>query len=208
MRLASVVFLAVLVLPAPWCAAQRKETIFHRSAPAGAPPSPRQPAGEAGAPDAGDINGNLYTNPFFGFSYALPVSLTTVTDIMDGQQDLEQRAFVLLSLQAEGGAHPAALVIAADKLLPNSAPTAAAAYLKHLGEVAAKQGAEPLGTRELTIGGRKFLRADFRRTQPSPGFQSAVVGLRRGYVLIFNFAAASQPEMEALVGSLVTLKFR
>jgi hypothetical protein len=190
----------------------KNETIFHRHQTA--PPPEQKPLGTPGGPDVGDIHGDLYTNQFFGFSYTLPATLTTVTDVMEGQEDLAQRAFVLLSLESDvdPGERPAALAIIADKI-PAAVDTSPLTYMKELAQIAAKRGGQPVGAvRETIFGGVKFFRQDFAYAagnvaQAVPGFQTTVVTQRRGYALIFNFAAATQAEMDELVQSLTSLKF-
>jgi hypothetical protein len=201
------------------CAAQqpprknKNETIFHRHETA--PPAEQTPATTRGEPDAGDIHGDLYTNQFFGFSYTLPAALTTVTDIAAGQEDLSQRAFLLLSLESDvdPGERPEALAIIADKIPAAPATGLPPTYMKQLADIAAKRGGQPVGSvREETFGGVKFQRQDFEypagnAAQAPPGFQSTVVTPRRGYALIFNFAAATREQIDKLVQSLGSLKF-
>ncbi len=177
-------------------------------APKSAPAEPQSPA-----PDDGSINGQLYTSEYFSFAYTLPAHLEVNDDFMAGQEDATGQTFVLLA--AYGPAPEAGrregVVLMADRIDVSSSRDGdawAAAYLQELSRVLVAQGGEPVGAiREYSFGGQKFFRADFKRNGPDPGFQSLLVTLRRGYVLGFDFVAASESQADKLVESLNSIRF-
>jgi len=166
------------------------------SAPALAPQS-------AVEPDEGSLDGNTYTSDFFRFSYNFPSGFEVDDDFLQGREDESRSTFVLLAAYGpfnESNQRPV-VVLMADK----NATTLEGYLAKLTREVAQKQGFEVLRTPyPVMIGGRKFLRADFRKQQV---LQSALFTLEGQYLLGFNLAAPSASEMEKLNLSLNSVTF-
>jgi hypothetical protein len=206
-RLATITILLLAVAAAAQTTAPGSGTNSPPSAATkpGATHAPHQPAAAAPAVDEGRLNGNLYTNQFFHFSFALPSGFEVDEEFMEGTEDESHATFVLLAAygpaQSDGRS---VLVLMADKV-PGTALSAGAFLEKVTREYAQKHGFEVLDPgHEVLLGGRKFLRADYRKEGRS---QSAVFTLLRGYAVGFSLAAPDAAAMAQLNQSLAGLKF-
>ncbi len=180
------------------------------------PPAAQKPAAPNAAgtveplPDEGTVKDDTYTSDYFNFTYTFPEHLELDEQFMEGREDVSGQAVVLLAAygpSAQPGRREG-VVISADRL--DAAPAAdwASVYFQSIGKLLAAQDAQRVGpTREYDFDGHKFYRADFQRGGDSPGVQSVLVTLRRGYVLSFDFAAVTAAECDQLIQSLNSLHF-
>ncbi|MFB3814642.1 MAG: hypothetical protein ACE14L_11070 [Terriglobales bacterium] len=197
--------LAVLLLSA---AAALAQTSSSKPAAKPAPAKPQSAAPQSPAPDDGTLDGALYTSDYFGFSYTIPEFLEVNEDFMQGQEDASRRSFVLLALEgaAAQAGYQDVLVLSADRNVYPNVKTAADYLAKTTREHFQPRGFEVIApARNITLGGRTFSRIDYRKGEI---YQTVIAGLMRGYIVMFTLAAPSSDELERMVGSLNTLKFR
>lgn len=177
--------------------------------PATQPPRKTQPA--AILPDEGTVIGNRYTSKYFGFTYTFPEQLKIMEDLMQGEEDASQQAFVLLAAYGatEDGKTKQGIVVMADRRQENPAGANwAPKYFDILAQALQAHDAQRVGAvQEYSFAEKKFYRGDFHRTGPDEGYQTILLTLRRGYVLGFQFVAPSEKDIDRLITSLNTLKF-
>ena len=172
---------------------------------------PKRAQPQTALPDEGTVTGNRYTSEYFGFTYTFPEQFEVMEDLMQGEEDATKQAFVLLAVYsgAEEGKTRQGVVVMADRLQENSAGgNWAPKYFDTLAQPLQAHGAQRIGTvREYRFGEKKFYRGDFHRTGPDEGYQTILITLRQGYVLGFQFVAASEKEIDRLLTTLATLNF-
>lgn len=181
--------------------------------PAAPPTAPKKTAPKQGAgtpnasgavdPDEGSVENGVYTSDFFHFSYTLPEGFEVDEDFQSAEEDQSNTAFVLLAAQGplSGEDRRDMVVIMAD----HDAASAEAYVDKVQRDYAQKQGFEVLKpTYAVTLGGKPFYRADFRKEGT---YQTAVFTVLKGYAVGFSIAAPNGDEMNTLLASLDSVKF-
>jgi hypothetical protein len=166
------------------------------------PGAPKSPA-TAPDPDEGSLDNGIYTSDFFRFTYTLPEGFEVDEEFLADLEDQSKTTFVLLAAQGplSGEDRRNVVVIMAD----TEATTADAYIAKVTRDYAQKQNFEVLRPAyEITVGGKPFYRADFRKEGT---FQTAVFTVLKGYAVGFTMAAPNQEAMQALVDSLNSVQF-
>jgi hypothetical protein len=173
------------------------------AAPGASAPRTTKPATTAPDPDEGSIDNGVYTSDFFRFAYTLPEGFDVDEQFLADVEDQSNSTFVLLAAQGplSGEDRRDMVVIMADR----EATTPQAYVQKVTNDYAQKQGFEiSKPAYPVTIGGKEFYRADFRKEGT---YQTAVFTVLNGYALGFTLAAPNQDAMTALVDSLNSVKF-
>jgi len=156
----------------------------------------------------GTSTDGIYRNVFFGFSYKVPFGWVDRTDRMQNESESGQSA-VLIALferppEAAGDSINSAIVIAAETMSSYPGLKTADEYVARVTELTTAKGFKPAGDPQETImGGRKFVRADFKREMGSlTMYQSTLVMISKGYIVSFTFIGGSEDAVEKLIASL------
>jgi hypothetical protein len=162
--------------------------------------------------DAGSTtDGNNYHSNYFNFTYHLPDGFVTGTE--QYRQGIEELSgvhgstdtFILLHaeqrLAPDAGVN-AAITIMADRLSRYPKGATEKDYLRHLVTQSLKGQGDALreGT-EIYVSGHGFFRADYKVN--GHGYQTVMLTFQRGFALSWTFMAASKPDLDGIVDSMV-----
>jgi len=176
--------------------------VFAQQSPAAAPAEIR--------PDTGVINGDVYTNNFFGFSYRVPAQWTGKA-IQRSQPG--QRFYQLLSaLPATTGASIQYMGIQAEDIAGPITKTATQ-FIQTSPLAAPNSAYESLSpVKDIEIGGHHFARADYR-TRPTADdagltmFQAQLVTVVHNYAVTLSFTTDNQAALDQLAASALSIIF-
>ncbi len=180
---------------------------------------PAAPANEP-PPDRGFTSGNTYTSTYFGFHYDFPAGWEVDRELaqrtVDSPSGMPARSHYLLFHAVRPAAAmlptdttPAEVQVSAEFRKIDDARRPPEQYLRDY--VPVITGAQAFAPRVVRIGGRDFLRQDFR--MPMQGgsdgaiYTTVLLTPARDYVLGWIFTASSAPGIDALVSTLDTLRF-
>jgi len=179
--------------------------LWLRAQTATQPASKTPPAGI----DTGEITNGTYKNPFFGFSYRVPVSWVDRSDEMRQASTDAAKSSVLLGVferppQASGPTVNSAVVITAETMSSYPGLKDAAQYFGPISEVTESKGVKPVNEPyEFPVDGKAIVRRDFVKQSGSVGLhQSTLAWLSKGYVLSFTFIGSNDDEVQQLVEAL------
>jgi hypothetical protein len=194
-----------------------KDAELAANAPADIAPSPREAGSRlpANPQETGSIEAGIYRNSYFGLTYHLPKEWYVDTRIFkerlaESSDDPAKGTFVLLSANEFAPGTPGL------KFNPDMALMAinASAYHKvfntgndYLTQVRPgmvnilhdqllEQGAV------ISVGGREFYRADYKRPV---GYQTIVCTVWQGYVLVWTFVGQTKAQLDELVKSMQSI---
>jgi hypothetical protein len=150
------------------------------------------------SPSAGAASEGLYTNLYFGMNYKLPADWTVGYVAVEGPCEHECR---LLDARAPGEKSRRAVIVTAELLSAGAgAPDAVALAGAALEQMGAKKIAP---AKEITVGGRKSCRADYRSTLISGEVYYTIVVLPvQQYALVFSFSSESRKQLDTMVSEL------
>jgi len=168
--------------------------------------TPPKPQGKADP--LGSLAENLYRNPFFGFSFKVPVSWVDRTDAMREGSEPGKSLVMLCVFQ-----HPpevtaesanSAAVFAAESTASYPKLKTTLDYFGPLQEVTKAKGFQVANPPyPFTVGTKELLRADFTRQVGSvPFFQSTLVTVEKGYIVSLTFLGSDNDEVEGLIEKL------
>ncbi len=147
------------------------------------------------SPSAGAASEGLYTNLFFGMNYKLPADWRVAYIGLDGPCE---RECMLLDVRPPGERSRRALTITAEASAGSLERFALAGIA--LEKLGATRSAPP---REISIAGRKCLRADYRSTLVSGEvYYTLVVVPDKHYSLVFSFSSESRKHLDTMVSEL------
>ena len=187
--------------------------------------------------DLGSISGNVYTNDSLGMSYEFPKNWLVDQAWIDQQNrpqdfgprppDPEEAAKYDSMVAMKKGTHA---LLAVSEQAPGAAKVSGARIQLSVSPVFEnKSGAEILNgmksmyanarliqiagdPADFTAGGQTFSRMDMRLLdvilRGGAGFQSAIIGVRQGQYLQFLMLANSREQLDSLVRSLGSLRFK
>ncbi len=154
------------------------------------------PEGPGLTPKTGAVFGSLYTNVFFAFNFRFPDDWQVTFVASDGP--CSPRC-VLLEVRAPG--YPKV-----PRSVTVSAEADAASHPDHLPSAALtleKMGAHRVSQSELQAAGRTLYRTDFRSSLVGSDLYEAIVAMpAKSYLVVFDFAADSRKELDAMAGAL------
>jgi hypothetical protein len=208
-----------------------------KSMPAAPTASNRQAQSAQPLADLGSIAGNVYTNDSLGLTYEFPKGWfvdRSWMDMVNRPQDpgprpadpAEQAKYDSMVAMMKG-TH--ALLSASEQRANTPKVTGPRIQLSVSPDFENKTGADILNgmksmydhvrliqivddPADFTFGGQTFSRMDMRLLdvilRGGAGFQSAVIGVRNGQFLQFAIFANSQDQLDAIVNSLDTLRFK
>jgi hypothetical protein len=154
-----------------------------------------------------------YTNDDLGFSYTYPLQLVPNTTnfrrkLNERVRDREQSVVLLSAFETPiPGKAREGIVITAEDVALYGGRLGARDYLRKVTLALSSEGWIVRENMSAEFGGQKFLRADYQHTNP-PMFQSVVCTIRRKSILEFIFSAGSEEEVNQLLRSLTTIRFR
>jgi hypothetical protein len=164
---------------------------------------------KASAPAAAENDQGLYRNPDFGFSYHVRYGWVDRTREMQQEETDPSRSRLLLAVFERppgviGETVNSAVVITVESALSYPGLRTAADYMGPLTELTTGKGfkvtEEPY---EISGGAQPLVRADFAKDLGRViMYQSSIVMLHKGSVVLFTFIGGSQDEVEELVEKL------
>jgi hypothetical protein len=170
--------------------------------------SSSKPHAASHVPDPGSLSGNLYRNSSLGFTCSFPFGWVDRTADMQ-QDDDAATSVVLLAVfehppEATAESINSSIVIAAESVAAYPGIKTAADYFGPIAEAATKQEMkQEAAPYDFTVGTVQLVRGDFSRPRGSQMlYQSSLVIIRKKFILSFTFLAASQQEIEDLIGGL------
>ena len=191
--------------------------------------------GQTSTPDDGSVKDGVYSNTFFGFSYAYPKDWVvhgeaTKAHIKElGQERVKEtkalpdavaevalaRTYQLLTVFRYQLGTPSlkdnALVqVVAEDVRHAPAIINGRVYLLNVRDVMIKMGAQPLQAEpvEVVFSSQKFFRLDFDQPVNGRPIHTAMLAIvSKGYGLAFIFTAVDQKDVDEMVKTMEGLKF-
>lgn len=151
----------------------------------------------------------LYRSSAFGFRYKIPYGWVDRTKEMQAENE-STKGGVLLAVfqrppQAAGDTINSAVVIATEDTISHPELKTADDYLGLLNEITEAKGFKPAGDpADITIDGHALLRADYTKAmnEKLTMYQTTLVMLEKGQIVLFTFIAGSDDEINDLMESL------
>ena len=160
-------------------------------------------------PDTGIIYGQQYVNSYFGFSYRFPAGWSGNA----ARLTMASQIYPLFTANPTGGGNGNFIAIQAEHLRTRDNIKTGKDFLEMSVSMltGGSSGFEALpGNKHYVFGGKEFDRVDLR-SQVTPGGtmvrQALVCTVLRDYAVTFQFKAASDSELEDLVGTMLPLSF-
>jgi hypothetical protein len=191
--------------------------------------------GQTSTPDGGSVKDGVYSDTFFGFSYAYPKDWVvhgeaTKAHIKElGQEQAKEtkalpdasvevalaHTYLLLTvaryqLGTPGVKDNALVQVVAEDVRHAPAIINGRVYLLNVHDVLIKMGAQPLQAEpvEVVFSSQKFFRLDFEQPVNGKPIHTAMLAIvSKGYGLTFIFTAIDQKEVDELVKTMESLKF-
>lgn len=191
--------------------------------------------GQTPSPDSGGVKDSVYSNTFFGFSYAFPNDWiiqgeATNAKIKElGEQRAKEthalpdaavevalaRTYQLLTvvrrqLGTVGIMDNAMIQVVAESVGQAPAITSGRDYLQNVHDVLIKMGTRPLHEDPVKVvfSNQKFFRLDFEQTENGQPIHSAMlVIVSKGYALVFIFTSGDQKRVEETIKTMESFKF-
>jgi hypothetical protein len=170
--------------------------------------SPEQHA-KSGAPVPPGTDEGLYRNPEFGFTYHVRYGWVDRTEAMQPEENDPSKSRLLLAAfehppEVVGEGVNSAVIITVESAASYPGLKTAADYMGPLTELTTAKGfktaQEPY---EFPSGPQTLVRADFTKDLGKVTmFQSSLVMLHKGSVVLFTFLGGSEDEVEELVEKL------
>lgn len=156
----------------------------------------------------GSLSDNVYRNPFFGFSFKVPLSWVDRTETMrEGSEP--GKSLVMLGVfqhppEVTAETTNSAAVFAAESTASYPKLKTARDYFAPIEEVTKAKGFEVYNDPyAFTVGTKELLRADFSKEAGKvPFFQSTLVLVEKGYIVSFTFLGTDNDEVEGLIEKL------
>ena len=194
---------------------------------------PVSTAQQSSSPADASVSGGVYTNRYFGFSLSYPKDWVvhgeatnerikeigkeraTSTGAMSAASSavvLRNTYQLLTTFQYPMGAavevNPGFLVVA-ERVSHAPAIVTGRDYLNHVRPLMIKTGVAPVNEPvELTLGGRKFFRQDFRMDVVGTSIsQTIILTVTQGFALAFILSGKDEASMAEMGKAVATLKF-
>ena len=192
-------------------------------------------AAQTSTPDEGSVKDGVYSNMFFGFSYAYPKDWVvhgeaTKAHIKELGKELAKETHALPEASLEVGlAHTYQLLtvfryqlgtpgveenalvqVVAEDVRHAPATINGRVYLLNVRGLLIKMGCQPLQAEpvEVVFSSQKFFRLDYEQPVNGKSVHTAMlVIVSKGYALTFIFTAADQKSVDEMVKTIQTLRF-
>ena len=175
---------------------------------ASAQDAPQKASNHLESAQLGSLSDNVYRNPFFGFSFKVPLSWVDRTETMrEGSEP--GKSLVMLGVfqhppEVTAETTNSAVVFAAESTSTYPKLKSARDYFEPIQEVTKAKGFEVYNDPyTFTVGTKELLRADFSKDVGKvPFFQSTLVMIEKGYIVSFTFLGTDNDEVEGLIEKL------
>jgi hypothetical protein len=185
--------------------------------------------------DPGNVKDGVYSNSYFGFSYAYPKNWVVHGEATQGRikeiakeqskktgalseaatEVVMKNTYQLLTVFQHALGTPNVrlnplIQVIAEDVRHAPAITDGRTYLLYVRPMMMKMGGKPVQSEpvELQVSGRQFFRQDYQLELNGVSYQYAVVlTISKGYALAFSFSAEDQKGVDDLAKTLETLIF-
>ncbi len=164
---------------------------------------------QSGRSVSSPVEGGLYRNSSFGFSYKPPYGWVDRTKQMQDDSADPAKSRVLLATferppEASGDSINSAVIIATESMKSYPGLKTAADYFGPLTEVTTAKGFKVVNEPyEMNVGAKTLVRSDFSKELGKLTMhQASLVMLAKGYIVSFTFVGSSEDEVENLIGGL------
>lgn len=164
---------------------------------------------KSNAPASASTDEGLYRNSEFGFTYHVRYGWVDRTEAMQPEDSDPSKSRLLLAAfehppEVTGEGVNSAVIITVESATSYPGLKTAADYMGPLTELTTAKGLktaqEPY---EFPVGGQTLVRADFTKDLGKiTMYQSSLVMLRKGSVVLFTFLGGSQDEVDELIEKL------
>jgi len=156
----------------------------------------------------GSLADNVYRNPFFGFSFKVPLGWVDRTETMREVSE-PGKSLVMLGVfqhppEVTAETTNSAAVFAAESTSTYPKLKTARDYFGPIEEVTKAKGFEVYNDPyTFTVGTKELLRADFSKQAGNAAFfQSTLVMIEKGYIVSLTFLGTDNDEVEGLIEKL------
>lgn len=170
--------------------------------------APQKASNSVASAQMGSLSDNVYRNPFFGFSFKVPLSWVDRTETMSEGSE-PGKSLVMLGVfqhppEVTAESTNSAAVFAAESTATYPKLKSARDYFGPIEEVTKAKGFEVYNDPyTFTVGTKELLRADFsKEVGKVPFFQSTLVMVEKGFIVSFTFLGTDNDEVEGLIEKL------